>query len=196
MRLTAFLIIFSSLVFHTTIEAQDSDPVKANSKRFKTLGGLTGYGQSVNTDTRYEPIYFMGDFSWSFTKVPKKKDFVAWYVEPQFNLVRTPRPWDIEFGTNMGIRNYIKINDGLFFYQMLGSGPHYITAVVKRQANGFIFSDNLAVGAFTRLTRKNLFLNLQFRIRHLSNAELKNPNGGINTWNVLIGLSHINGTGS
>ena len=74
---------------------------------------------------------------------------------------------------------------------MLGSGPHFITAEVSRQANGFIFSDNLALGSFVKLSEKDLFLNLQFKIRHLSNAELKNPNAGINTWNVMVGLSKL-----
>ena len=189
-RLERQIIISALIVLFTThiAQAQNLKPDQS-SQRFKTSGGLVGYGQSINTDTRYEPIYFSGDFSWSFTKVPKKRVFVAWYFEPQFNLVLTQRPLDIEFGANLGIRNYIKANDGLYFYQMLGSGPHYITAEVKRQANGFIFSDNLAIGAFTRLNQNGLFLNLQFRIRHLSNAELKQPNGGINMWNVLVGLS-------
>jgi hypothetical protein len=186
--LTTVAVLFTTQI----LQAQDLES-KADKTRFKTSGGLVGYGQSVNTDTRYEPFYFSGDFSWSFTKVPKHRDFVAWYFEPQVNIVRTQRPVDIEFGANLGIRNYIKANDGLYFYQMLGSGPHYISAEVKRQANGFIFSDNLAVGAFTRLNNKGLFLNLQFRIRHLSNAELKQPNGGINMWSVFVGLSHIDG---
>ena len=186
-------IIFSGLIVLFTTYKTQAQSLESNqgSHRFKTSGGLVGYGKSINTDTRYEPIYFSGDFSWSFNKIPRKRVFVAWYFEPQFNLVLTPRPVDIEFGANLGIRNYIKANDGLYFYQMLGSGPHYISAEVKRQANGFIFSDNLAIGAYTRVNKKGLFLNLQFRIRHLSNAELKQPNGGINMWNVLIGLSRI-----
>jgi hypothetical protein len=81
------------------------------------------------------------------------------------------------------------VNDGLYFYQMLGSGPHYISAHLDRQATGFIFSDNLAIGALTRLNRKQLFLNLQFRIRHISNANLKLPNRGVNSYNFFIGLS-------
>jgi hypothetical protein len=176
------------LVFLNAINA-NAQKHSARAWKFASAGGFTGFGHAINTDTRYEPIFFSGDFSWSFTKGPKKRDFVAWYFEPQFNIVLTDRPVDIEFGANLGIRNYIRVNDGLFFYQMLGSGPHYISAVVKRQANGFIFSDNLAIGAYTRLNSKDLFLNLQFRIRHLSNAELKQPNGGINAWNVIVGLA-------
>ena len=188
-HLNLLVLFFLSLTVMRTGAQTSEAPEDFKPLRFKTAGAITGFGHAINTVTRYEPIFFAGDFSWSFHKQPKKRDFVAWYFEPQFNLVRTPRPLDFEFGANLGIRNYIRVNDGLFFYQMLGSGPHYISAVVKRQANGFIFSDNLAFGAFTRLTKRNLFLHLQFRIRHLSNAELKQPNGGINAWNVLVGLS-------
>jgi hypothetical protein len=73
---------------------------------------------------------------------------------------------------------------------MLGSGPHFITADLPRQAKGFIFSDNLAVGFFKGVNqKKGLFLNVQFRVRHISNAGLKLPNAGVNTLNVLVGLS-------
>ena len=174
------------IIYHSSAAQSDS-----SFKRFKTAGGITGFGNSVNTDTRYQPIFFAGDFSWSFTKVPKKKVFLAWYFEPQFNLVITPRPIDIEFGTNLGIRNYVRINENFLLYQMIGSGPHFITAEVSRQANGFIFSDNLAVGSFIRLNKRDLFMNLQFRIRHISNAGLQSPNGGIDTWNILIGFSKL-----
>ena len=75
---------------------------------------------------------------------------------------------------------------------MLGSGPHFITADVKRQAKGFIFSDNAALGFMKSLEKKALFLNFQMRWRHISNAGLKDPNGGVDSWNVLIGISRMN----
>lgn len=182
-----FFIALVMIILCNITYAQSGNTIK----RFKTAGGVTGFGNSVNTTTKYQPIFFAGDFSWSFTKKPKKKVFLSWYFEPQINPVLTPRPLDIEFGTNLGLRNYIRINRNLLLYQMLGSGPHYISAEVSRQANGFIFSDNLAVGSFIRLNDKDLFLNLQFRIRHMSNAGLQDPNGGIDTWNVLVGFSKI-----
>jgi hypothetical protein len=182
---TAGVITLITILF-SSADAQDS------LRRFRTSGGLIGYGKAINKETDYKIIFLAGDFSWSFTKYPKRKDFVAWYLEPQVNPVRTPRPWDIEFGVNLGLRNYIRINEGLYFYQMLGTGPHYISAEVKRQANGFIFSDNFALGAFTRINQKNLFLNIQFRWRHLSNAGLEKPNSGIDSWNIFLGLSRFN----
>lgn len=177
---------FLSAAF-TKATAQDT-----TARRFKTAGGMIGFGNAFSDNTYYKIFYLAADFSWSFTKFPKKKDFVAWYAEPQVNPVRTRRPWDLEFGVNLGIRNYVKFNENFYFYQMIGSGPHYMTARLDRQAHGFIFSDNFAIGTFTRLNKKDLFLNLQFRMRHLSNANIELPNRGINSYNFLVGISRFN----
>jgi hypothetical protein len=177
-----FVLLF---LFYSKTQAQDS------LKRFKSSGGIIGYGHSISEDTHYNPVFFAADFAWQFSK-EKRKDFLAFYLEPQFNLVSTDRPVDIEFGTNIGIRYYQQLSPQLYLYQMLGSGPHYITAEVERQAQGFLFSDNLAVGVYKEVNhRKSLFLNFQFRVRHISNANLKQPNGGINTLNILAGLSRF-----
>jgi hypothetical protein len=182
---TCLSALFFSFLFFSQIKAQDS------SFRFKSSGGLIGYGHEINIDTRYNPVFFMGDFSWQFGKT-KRTDFLAFYLEPQFNLVATVRPLDIEFGTNIGLRYYQQLSPKFYLYQMLGSGPHFITADLPRQAKGFIFSDNLALGFFKELnTKKSLFLNVQFRVRHISNAGLKLPNAGVNTLNLLVGLSRF-----
>src|SRR6476661_7959268 len=178
--------IFSLLLFISGSAIAQHSPQK-----FKSAGAIVGYGHQINIETRYNPIFFAGDFSWQFGK-EKKKNFLALYLEPQFNLVATVRPLDIEFGSNIGLRYYEQLSPGLYLYQMLGSGPHYITADLPRQAKGFIFSDNLAFGVFRQLNKnKPLFLNLQFRVRHISNAGLKLPNSGVNTLNVLVGLSNL-----
>jgi hypothetical protein len=187
MKIISILLLAVFVLFLQTIRAQENQGLQ----RFKTKGFLVGYGKAVNKETNYKIIYLAGDFSWSFKKYPKKNFFAAWYFEPQVNPVRSNRPWDIEFGTNLGIRTYWKINNGFYFYQMLGSGPHFITADVKRQAKGFIFSDNAALGFMRSLEKKNLFINMQLRWRHISNAGLKDPNGGVDSWNVFVGISKL-----
>lgn len=173
------------LIFFVCLQTKAQDSIY----RFKSAGGIIGYGHEINIDTRYNPIYFAGDFSWQLGK-GIKKNFFAFYLEPQFNIVATVRPLDIEFGTNIGIRYYQYISPGLYLYEMLGSGPHFITANLPRQAKGFIFSDNLAFGLYSCISKKkSLFLNTQIRIRHISNANLKLPNSGVNTLNILLGLS-------
>ena len=188
-----FLAYAMVFIFCGELKAQKKYDDTEYPKRFKTIGGLVGFGNSFSKATDYQVFYMMADYSKSFTN-PKKKDFVAWYAEPQFNLVKAGSTkggsFDYEYGLNLGIRNYIKINEGFYLYQMLGSGPHYISAEVVRQASGFIFSDNFAVGTFLRLN-KNLFLNLQYVQRHISNANLKAPNGGINFYNVVLGVSQL-----
>ena len=180
------------LVFSLFVLIIASAQSSSEASRFKTKGGLIGYGKATNKNTDYQIFFLMGDFSCSFRRTPTNPIFLAWYFEPQINPVKTPRPLDIEFGANLGLRSYICINPRFYIYQMIGSGPHYISADVQRQAKGFIFSDNFAVGAFTSLKKKNLFLNLQLRYRHISNAGLKSPNGGIDSWNFLVGLSKFN----
>lgn len=187
---TYFFLTISLFCTRAGAQLGNSQP----GQHFKSIGAVAGWGNSFSENTDYQVYYMMGDYSRSF-KVPRKKDFLAWYAEPQFNLVKagsTPRGgMDYEFGLNLGIRNYVKINDGFYFYQMLGSGPHYISAEVGRQANGFIFSDNLALGAFLRVNSRGLFLNLQYVQRHISNAGLKDPNGGVNSYNFVVGLSRL-----
>jgi hypothetical protein len=184
-KLKCLLTLLFFFLFCTNTNAQDS------SFRFKSSGGLIGYGHEINIDTRYNLFYFMGDFSWQLGK-EKRKDFLAFYLEPQFNLVQTVRPLDIEFGTNIGFRYYQRLSPKFYLYQMLGSGPHFITADLPRQAKGFIFSDNLAVGFFKEVNaKKSLFLNAQFGVRHISNASLKQPNAGVNTLQVMVGLSRL-----
>lgn len=187
-RISLSVIILS--IICSLVSAQDT----TKPKLFKTIGGVIGWGNSMMKGTGYQIYYIVGDYSSSF-KAPKKKDFLTWYAQPQFNLVKgdyTPEgSFDYEFGLNLGIRNYVKINEGFYFYQMLGSGPHYISAKVGRQASGFIFSDNLALGTLLRLNEKGWFLNFQYVQRHISNAGFKDPNGGVNSYNFVIGLSRV-----
>ncbi|HUR30281.1 MAG TPA: acyloxyacyl hydrolase, partial [Saprospiraceae bacterium] len=71
--------------------------------------------------------------------------------------------------------------------------PHYINTVTERQAQGFIFSDNLTFGLRKQLpSRKNNYeLNIQYRFRHISNAGLSYPNKGINNGFLILGITKV-----
>jgi hypothetical protein len=77
--------------------------------------------------------------------------------------------------------------DFLSFYLTISTGPHYVSGTPQRQANGFIFSDNFAGGINVRLT-KNLYADLRSGIRHISNAGLRTPNGGVNALTTREGF--------
>ena len=157
--------------------------------RFKLTGALTGYGRQVLMEDKYQPIFFAADLVWQIGR-GEKNSFFAFYLEPQFNLLLTEKPLDFEVGSNIGLRYFQKLSPGFYLYQMLGTGPHYLSAAIQRQASGFLFSDNLGIGFLKKLNeKKKLFINFQFIVRHLSNANFKQPNGGINTLNIRLGLS-------
>lgn len=152
---------------------------------------MIGYGKQLNNIKPYDPIYFSGDLCWQF-KPGRKKVFLTYYCQPQFNFVKTDGPMEVEFGSNIGLRFYQYVGENLVFYQMAGSGPHFITANLKRQARGFIFSDDVAIGFLKKINKRSA-INFQIKLRHISNAGLKRPNAGVNTLNVLIGLVRIKG---
>src|SRR5688572_16505283 len=105
-------------------------------KKFRTEGFWTGYGVELNPGIKYQVYYIAAEFSFPFNKRPKK-NFLSWYLEPQFNLVNAGSN-EFEFGMNIGLKNTIRLSPDLMFYQMLGSGPHMITAELNRQATGYI----------------------------------------------------------
>ncbi|MES2882505.1 MAG: acyloxyacyl hydrolase [Bacteroidota bacterium] len=177
------VLTFLYLCLGQNIVAQDS------AFRFKLIGATSGYGREVQMDEKYQPIFFAADLVWQMGRGGQNK-FFAFYLEPQFNLVLTAKPVDFEVGSNIGLRYFQKLSASFYLYEMLGSGPHYMSAVIPKQASGFLFSDNLGIGFLKRFNeKKRLFLNFQLFVRHLSNANFRNPNGGINTLNIRVGLS-------
>jgi lipid A 3-O-deacylase len=80
------------------------------------------------------------------------------------------------------------LTENISAYMMIAWGTHYIFAVTQKQANGFIFSDTRGAGFSFFLTKKSM-VSVGYRWRHLSNADLKSPNRGINNHFGLIGYS-------
>ncbi len=94
-----------------------------------------------------------------------------------------------ELGVNVGISiRKSPANKPYSYYLALSSGPHYTSDTPGRQTPGFIFSDNLFVGLdYEVFTNANV--SFQFGFRHISNAGISNPNGGINNVIGKIGVS-------
>ncbi|MDC9721302.1 MAG: acyloxyacyl hydrolase [Urechidicola sp.] len=69
----------------------------------------------------------------------------------------------------------------------LGSiGPMYIDTETERMAKGFAFSDVLSFGITYKVNK--LAFDLRYGVRHVSNAELQQPNSGYNTTNLEFGV--------
>ena len=150
--------------------------------------GYSVFDQDIN-QYDYEPYLLMYHHSIPLTRKNDVNVFSI-YLEPQINPVLFDHKLNIEFGLNAGLIFSRKISRALFMYVMLGSGPHYINAQTQRQAKGFIFSDNIAAGIRVPMPSHLAGeLNIQTRLRHISNAGLKSPNGGINNLFLVIGYT-------
>lgn len=116
------------------------------------------------------------------------------YFEPQYNFVRispqgAPSKQEHEFGLNFGLKYLYPFTQKLKVFVYIGTGPHAFSATTERQAPGYLFSDNMGMGLYYFLSPK-WSVTTTFRIRHLSNADTRQPNHGINTDNFLFGVGY------
>ncbi len=116
------------------------------------------------------------------------------YIEasPQFNFTSLElesskeQQKGIEFGLNLGISFHYKVKSHSI-YGLISAGPHYINRSLERQINGFIFSDNFEIGSLIS-TNQSLYIKPSIGFRHISNASIKSPNGGINNFIYSLGV--------
>ena len=131
-----------------------------------------------------------------YRKIVAKKSWgLDLMLNPQFGVTEfkeNPNSQLIERGQELGLNGGVLIHknlikDHLNLYCMLSACPHYISGAPERQAGGFIFADNATVGCMVKID-PYCHLLLGGGIRHISNAKLKSPNGGINTTTIQAGL--------
>ena len=138
---------------------------------------------------KYKPFQLL--IYYNFTNLLKgKKNDLFVYFEPQLVWVwfspKRKKEW--ELGANLGLEYRWNFSDKTALIGAIGSGPHFITAKTPKQASGFIFSDNFTLG-LRQSIGAGTDLHLRTRFRHISNANLKKPNQGIDSWLVIVGAT-------
>jgi len=121
---------------------------------------------------------------------------LQWLLQLQtgYSLYRYDEQSPIERGIEAGINGGFTLSwqdrhRRLIPYMAVHAGPHYISGRIKRQKAGFIFSDNFALGLLLRM-KKDIYLDIRPAFRHLSNAGLGLPNGGINSLQWGLGIHY------
>ncbi|MCD6487467.1 MAG: acyloxyacyl hydrolase [Syntrophobacterales bacterium] len=155
-------------------------------------GFLIGYGTGNVEEGKYEPVLMIWHIGFSLKEFPSEqqedcKNIISFYIEPQINPVTRPET-DVEFGVGAGLKYMHHITNSLSAYFMASVGPHWVTVNTESQARGFVFSSTIGLGISVFVTDKSA-VNLGCGARHLSNAGLEKPNGGINTYFGTIGYS-------
>ncbi|HVO65192.1 MAG TPA: acyloxyacyl hydrolase [Syntrophales bacterium] len=164
---------------------------RTTDRLFTEMAIITGLGASNIPEGNYQPVLLIGHFGIDlkryFRKLEDHRGTFSFFLEPQFNTVVNPST-DFEFGIGIGIQYAYPFTEKLSAYIMGSIGPHYISVITTREANGFIWSDTIGGGLYYHLT-KNSAINAGYRFRHLSNGDFALPNGGINTNFAIIGYS-------
>lgn len=164
------------------------------------LGLITGIGSQGNI-LLHNALFYRYDvalihLNYSVCIVERKQLALFLLTEPQFNFARF-RDKDIpqfkpafEFGTSFGFQLQQQLkNDKWKGYLGLQSGPHFISDSPLRQVPGFIIANHAYFGSLYHLSN-HLSLDLRLGVRHMSNAGLEEPNGGINTFVFMVGLAY------
>jgi hypothetical protein len=182
-------IIFSGRYAYCAEEPEKK--AHTTNRLFTEMAVITGFGTGNIPEGNYQPILLIGHFGINlkryFRKLEDYRGTFSFFLEPQFNTVVNPTT-DFEAGIGIGIQYLYPFTDKLSAYIMGSTGPHYISVVTKEQANGFLFSNAIGAGLYYYITN-NSAINVGYRFRHLSNADLAMPNGGINTNFATIGYS-------
>lgn len=194
MRPVLVLILFVTIVFFA-MSAQAAEEAGSSGKARDPLitesGFITGIGTGNITEGHYEPvllIWHVGmDLKRYFPSLQGHKGTLSFYLEPQINPVFNPET-EIEFGVGAGFQYMYPVMEPFSLYVLASTGPHYISVKTEDQASGFAFANYLGTGLYLHLI-KNAALNIGYRYRHVSNANTKKPNSGIDTHLGIVGFS-------
>lgn len=153
---------------------------------------VAGYGTSRITEGRYEPlllIWQVGVDLQRFFPVLKRatKGHLHVFLEPQVNVAFRPEA-DFEVGIGVGVKYRYPVTEKVSLYVLAATGVQYITVQTHDQANGFNFSDVAGGGVYYFFSHRHA-VSVGYRYRHISNASLERPNGGINSHFGTIGFS-------
>ena len=174
--------------------AEQSSETSAGSAEkpwFTESGFVTGIGSGAITEGQYRPVlliwHLAKDLKPYFSSLENHRGTLSAIFEPQVNPVFSPRT-DFEAGIGLGFNYRYPVTEKLSPYAMASVGPHYISVQTENQANGFIFADTVGAGFYYFLTQKSA-IDFGYRLRHMSNAGMKTPNGGINAQFGTVGYS-------
>ncbi len=188
-RFVAIFIFF--LFFLGKTEGQESQ--EDFSKHH--IGLSIGFGNQTGIKVPYVYEVILIQPQYFYTLKKRNNWSTELSAHPQFNWTRfteseaNPTLVDgIELGINFGflMRKHFN-NNKMSWYGGVGVGPHFISKAPKRQAKGFIFSDNIYTGITFNIF-KDFILDFRPGFRHISNANLVLPNGGVNTFLLNIGF--------
>ena len=157
----------------------------------KELGFLSGWREGpLDKADNYRIIPFILRFGFNLTPLVKRihpPGLLELEVEPFLSEVLGPES-NVEGGFNLLVKYAYPLTSRFFPYIEVGTGLLYTSQHFEEQATHLNSIVQGGVG-FQYFFRKSTALDVGYRFRHFSNAGIKEPNEGINTQAILIGIS-------
>ena len=157
---------------------------------FNMLVGTPLY--SLPEDVTYTPLLFMGHYRFPLHKGEGKGSLsLSLDIIPHYGIVSLgDQSLQHEAGVNCWLDLSLQFTQNSMLSLDVGSGPHFITVETGRQAQGFAFSDNFFLVYKSRNDYTESEMKFFLGFRHVSNASLMKPNGGID--NLVFGFGGSN----
>lgn len=188
---TKIILILLSLIFAFNHCWADS----GKPKNLTAIEFLTGFGLAkLQEQGNYNVIPVMVDFDFDLKPWLEKKNInprglFQFIIEPFIAYVSQPRQ-NAEIGSNLLIKiGFLPGSAKLQPYFKAGVGLIYSTQHFREEGTQLNFNGLAGLGAHY-FFKKNTALTLEYRFRHVSNADTKRPNTGIATNFVICGISY------
>ncbi len=205
-----FILLVIVLFLSVFVKAQDNS---ASNGKLK-IGFNYGYGNEGNFYINSDNYTYEGQFykiQLNYRVIQKRKWDFEINVEPsiylyQYQLLDAPETIPImgnellenqtvsseknelnEYVLNLGFIARYKLINNLSTYSLISVGPMYSDKDTERMNAGFAFSDVIGLGLGYKV--EDVFLDLRFSVRHVSNAGFSSPNRGYNSANLEMGFS-------
>lgn len=142
-----------------------------------------GYSYAkIQNPRNYETFTFLADF----TKPIKNSKNFFYQIEPSIAYVKSPSD-NFEIGISCFL--LYRFSESNFQpYFKIGTGIIYLSTDFIEQSTHFNFASSIALGFKFNLNKFSIYT--EGRLRHVSNAGIKEPNEGINSKIFLIGIGH------
>ncbi len=137
-KILILLLLLYFSCFYTFSATFDENRIATGKNKF---GFAVGYGNQLFWDVTYNYQLLLYSLQYQYTFYQKNSFSSELVIQPQYNAAsffEDTQKYSFEYGVNIGalLRKEL-LNFSVF--AMLSAGPHYVSDVPSRQANGFIF---------------------------------------------------------
>lgn len=194
LKKSACFIFLALFIFLIGISHADEGKKPSSLKGIEFLTGF-GYGNLEEKENHYQMVPLFIDFDFDLKPVVNKIGFkypglIQFVEEPFISCVTQPNN-NIELGNNFLIKvGFLPETSKFQPYFKGGLGLIYITQHTREQGTQFNFNEYLGAGLHY-FFKKNIAFTVEYRYRHISNADIDKPNSGIDTHFGIAGISYI-----